>query len=557
MNAIYKLKIGKNSLYKIIKSKVNKKDFLYLTLIYLIFFIPRAIFLGWDEWNVDAQRWMIRSDLFIKNFFNGNFLETYQSYHPGVTLMWLSGLSKLFFYNLFEQVYGYSVKLSSGFVYPEQFYLVSFFAKIPLVLAISFLMSISLWLLYKMINSKALILLISLVISFEPYFLGITRYYHLTGLETAIAFTVLIITIYNLHKCQPKLYISFILGIFISLGCLTKSSGLVYGFFAIILYLIYTRPIYKKITLLNRDFKNHLRIVLIDYLFKNMAILTFGFCVTSIIIFPAMWIDPINTINKILVLGVEQKGFVDGRHNSFLNNKYSYYYEILFIKSLGLTFVFFLLSFRYIKLKNNGAISLISKVFIAFIIYYFVIMSIPSKQMTRYVTIAFPFVSFLAGYSIYNFISSFKNKYLKLISVVLLVIYYFINLAIYFPNFSAFHTDILAGTSGFARYKKPFNDGEYYLQVAQYINSKHGNEAKNINLVTYSDNKDASFRFAFLGKSYTNTPNNISNSLLYYAVDYDEIHRVPSNCNLTKSFGPRWPDDFKFVKLYLCQSQNN
>lgn len=502
----------------------------------MTFLIPRLIGLGWDTWNVDAQRWMIRSDLFVKHLLNFNFAETYQSYHPGVTLMWLSGFSKLAFYKAFELLAHYTPKLSSGYVYPEQFYVAAFFATMPLVLGITILLTYSCIVLIKLGLPKSLVIIFAIVLSLEPFFLGITRFMHLTGLETALTFSAFVSVLFAIAKGEFKYF--FITGLLFGLGFATKSSALVLFPFLVLLVFIY-----------NLREKGFAAAISDAILFSITILLTAG--LTFLVIFPAMWVDPINTFTKIFTDGIESKGFVDGPHASILQNKFSYYYEILFIKSLGSTFIFGLISILLIIKEKNSLIKTIHFIFLAYIIYYFGIMSIPSKEMTRYTAVAFPFFVFLSSYSLYKIFEFLKwNKiYVGLVSVMLIA-YYALTYFVYYPSFSTYHSDLIGGMPGYAKIRKPYNDGEYYLQVAQYLNSL--DDPRSSVLVTKSDNKDASSRFAYLGTSYTNLPSNARYKHLYYAVDFDEIDAIPLGCEEIKQFGPRWPNEFGFIKVFEC-----
>ena len=47
-----------------------------------------------DMSNSDAARWHRRSESFSQALLSKNFAETYQRYHPGVALMWLSTVTE-------------------------------------------------------------------------------------------------------------------------------------------------------------------------------------------------------------------------------------------------------------------------------------------------------------------------------------------------------------------------------------------------------------------------------------------------------------------------------
>ncbi|MEM4655283.1 MAG: hypothetical protein QXL34_07345 [Thermosphaera sp.] len=242
---------------------------------------------------------------------------------------------------------------------------------------------------------------------------------------------------------------------------------------------------------------------------------------TFIAIFPAIWVDPINTVTKIFMDGIEGKGFVDGPHASLLQNKFLYYYEILFIKSLASTFILGVVSILLVIKEKNKLLKSIFFVFSTYIIYYFAVMSIPSKEMTRYTAVALPFFVFMASYSIYKFFEILKwNKIYISIFLLLVVGYYAMTYYVYYPNFSTYHTDLVGGMPGYAKMRKPYNDGEYYLQVAQYLNTQ--DSPRESVIISKSDNKDASFRFAYLGTTHTAIPKNLKYKNLYYVVDYEK-----------------------------------
>lgn len=119
-------------------------------------------------------------------------------------MWWLSGTSKFIFYKLFELVFNYSPLISSRVVYPEKFFIVSFLSKFPLVTVISFLLSFASSLLFKLNFSKKFILIFALLLSLEPFYLGINRFYQLSGLESAFIFASSVSLVYFLKKHNLK-----------------------------------------------------------------------------------------------------------------------------------------------------------------------------------------------------------------------------------------------------------------------------------------------------------------------------------------------------------------
>lgn len=520
---------------------INLKPFLPFLTFFAIFLIPRVIGLGWDEWNVDAQRWMIRSDLFIKNLSNGDFPGLFQSYHPGITLMWLSGTSKAVFYWLFEQMAGYSPKLSSGFVYPEQFYLTSFVAKFPLVFVISLLLTYSILLLKKLGINKTHLIFFALFLSLEPFYLGITRYFHLSGLESAFVFASFTSALYGSYNKKLR-YIIFS-GFFLASAFFTKSSGIV------------LLPALGILIFATHLFQSNFKESVIPTI-KYFSILIVSAIASLFILMPLMWIDPVNTIKKIFELGVEGKGFTDGPHASILQYKVTYYFELFFVKSLGLTFISFVVGIPLFLKEKNRTYKYVLSVAMVYVFYYFLVMSIPSKQMTRYTSLVYPFAILVSSYSIYRLFEWVnKYKYGQKFLILIIGLYYLVSLQMFYPNFSAFHTDLLGWMPGYSKIRKPYNDGEFYLQVAQYINSDENINPRETVLVVTEGNKDVSASFGFLGTTYSGEikEKDKKYSHLFYATDYTDTEDFPEGCEKVKELGPRWPGKFGFVYVFKCK----
>ena len=517
-------------------NKIDTNNKLFTILIFIIFFIPRIIGLGFDTWNVDAMRWNIRSDKFINAVVNGDFINTYQRYHPGVTLMWLSGLSKKLFFTLFKFIYGYNIQVDEGYVYPEKFFISVFFAKLPLIITISLTLTISIYLLKKLKISTWYLLLFAILLSIEPYFLGITRFYHLTGLETGFTFLAIITTYYAMHTNKNKYLL--LSGLVLGLGMLTKISAIVaLPFMEIIIFI----PFIK-----NRTKENFITFVLNTLYILSTSISTF------IVLFPSMWVEPINTLKKIYSLGLEHTGFYDGKHRSIIDNKFTYYYEIFITKTTALTIISLLGSFYFIRKEKSKITKSILVVAILYIIYYITIMSFPSKEMMRYILVVYPFAILLSSYFIYN-IFKISSKTVKIFLTIFIFIYFTAWAWILYPDFSTIHSDLLGGYTGYSHINKLYNDGEHYLQIARYMNNTYKDKAYDYAIVVTADNRDVSVQQGFLGNAaYKDSLIKKDYAKLFYTVEYNDLNLLPDNCKYIKGFGHRWPDKFNFVYLYEC-----
>lgn len=274
-----------------------------------------------------------------------------------------------------------------------------------------------------------------------------------------------------------------------------------------------------------------------------MSIFALIFFITFYTIFPASWVDPINILFKIYHNGVSDRGFSDAPHASILNVRFLYYYEIFFTKTLGLNIIMLIygLYYFYKNVNKNTKYNYLFLYSLVFFIYYFLIMSFPTKQLTRYTAIAYPFIFIFIANGYYSLFS--KTNLYKRVLLVFIVIYYSITFYSIYPNFSTFHSEFLGGYKNYFNYKRIINDGEHYLQAGDYLNNKYKKQAYNLALVTTEGNKDVSVKYAFLGETFTGKiPNNSKNyTNIYILSAFDDVEDKP-NCPLERGFGHRWPD---------------
>ena len=518
----------------------------FFILLFLIFLIPRLVGLGYDVYGIDAGRWDFRSDEFIKYFLRGDFLKTNQKYHPGVTLMWLSGLSKKLFYTLFKLKTGYSPVLYPGTVYPEWFFIKNFIAKFPVVTVISFLISYSLYLLHKMNINKKYLLFFAVFLSLEPFFLGISRFYHLSGMEASFSFVGYItILYYYFSKRTRYLYLS---GVFLGFGLLTKTSvAIVLPFLGLTMFYLELKENLNSKKLLNSLFRAFYLSI-----FRFLIVLFVSF-LTFFLFFPAMWVRPFWVVQDIINSGVKDTAFGDKRGFSFTKSPYLYYYEMLFIRSTGLIIISFVASLFLVFKEKSKPLKELLFLLLLYVIYYNFVMSFPSKLKDRYITNVLPFFVGFSSYALYKlYVYLSKKKTALYFYRFFLVFYLGMTFYVYYPNFSAYHTDLLGGYAGYSKLAKIRNRGEFYLQVSQYLNKRDGSKAYEKAVVSPRGESDRSFK-GYLGTVFTSESFIKKGSASYYVADYSDLDDVPlDRCTLIKSFGPRFPFKFDYLLVFSC-----
>jgi hypothetical protein len=429
-----------------------------------LFFILTSFGSYFDVINPDSINWHTRSYNFIQAINSHHFSDTYQVYHPGITLMWLMGPTLYF---------------DSNFYTKENFLDKDYLAKhvIYLVLTINFFFSLKL---LTHFLKPATLSLFSVLYIFEPFFLGVRRLVHLEGLMVSFLFlSFLLLATYSLKKSKI-IYLGFSIFTFV-LALYTKSAAVV------------VLPIFLLFFLFS---KNSIKAKFQHFLIS----ITFGIAFLYIL-FPALWESPIKNsqlfFSKIYegasLIGYEGRREVgtSGQGENLIlsksHSKVSYFYLDSILFTLSPIFWVFLIStlplivylfYRYFyfnnlkkevlkKIISNSNFKLIVFTLLCFLIY-FVTYSLSTKSYERYSHIFFPFLVL--------YISLILNLIASKFSIISILIYlFFITYELYkiFPYYYSYGNSYLGGS--YQRYEKlnspPFGVGIFELnqKLNQYI----------------------------------------------------------------------------------------
>ncbi len=527
-----------------IRELLSKRiKFLTFIAIFMVFFIPRIIALGSDMANIDTLYWYPRLEKFPRELIEGDLKGTYQQYHPGTTMLWVSGFAKYSFEMAYEYKYGYKPTYI-----PHHFIKIQFVTTFPLVFLISVLGAINYLLIRKLSNAK-LALIFSIILSIEPFFLGISKYIHLTALSSMFGFTGFLTFLYYL-KFKGKKYLIFS-GILQGLAIATKISLLVFHPAIGITALYYLMYVSKDKGYL-KSFVEATKLTLINFV---IAVATF-FAIS-----PYMWVAPIWGIKKIYKEGIVGTGFGGGMPDTFLNNSYLYYLETSFIRLTPIIFITFIcgLILYFYRIKRESKNLLLTGILISLVIYY-LSMSIPSKLKDRYLVEFMPMMLLFSAYSIYEI---FKKLHNKKILVYSLVTVYFIYMAytayVYYPAYSFFHSELIGGPGGYhSKGLRPVNRGEWYAQAAQYLNFNGEGKPEEKQVIIGNESLTKSFAPFFYGTTYAElgaVPDNKGIKIHYIVTRNDNQKYVPQDiCPLFKTFGTRGPMAFPNVFVFKCEN---
>lgn len=419
------------------KFSFKQKKFIALGLFILFFLVTRLPGLGTDIINPDAVNWHLRSEQFVNGLKFKQWERTYQHYHPGVTLMWITGPTEEILRQLSPQDRVYT---STNY---ELFHAASKYSLVFVQLILSLIL---IYALSQIVGLKNSFLVVTLF-TFEPFFIGNSRLLHLDALLTL--FMLLGITFAYLNLKKFNWITGAFAGIFLGLAFLTKSIAIGAILFALGVGVV--QYLWNK--------ENKKAVVYAISLFVPMA-------VTVFVLFPALWVDAVYYLTEIFSEG-ERVGIRKGHGQIFFgvesrNPGVLFYPTLLLMKLspfmvLGLfLYVASLLKisagnvsklerfkatvFNFVASTKNYLTRIVfKKESISFVAYlsvfyltYLLVMTFPTKKIDRYMIPMFPYFSLLAVlgyYTVENLLQ--KNNYK-------IIFFLFALLTIVLPFFTLF-----------------------------------------------------------------------------------------------------------------------
>lgn len=455
------------------KNKYGTKILLPLIL-FLIAFLPRVASLG-TVLTADQDIWITRSLAFFNAIMQHDWANTLQTSHPGVTTMWLSGISLGLFYK-------------EGMDFVQQL----FIAQFPMALTTSIGIVLIYYFVKKIFNIKIAIFS-ALFLASEPYYIANSRVIHLDAmLSTFMVLSVLSLLV-HLNDPDKKYYLIFS-GIFAGLALLTKLPAIF-----LILFIPFTIIFWH----LSNTFK----------LYKTIKTILIVFVISSVIFFilwPFMWIEPISAINNLL--GVAQgvrtstimTGFYMGEITNTGNLGWSYYPVILFMRLSPVTLLFSLICIIYlvINIKKHGFTNSNKNVsfLLLYIILFIIQMTLSAKKGDRYLLPVFPACDIIASVGLFFIIDTITerlpslyhdNAYIKTSSFRDVLNAFIMISALLFqagsslplhPYYFSYNSPIFGGSSH-ASELFLFGGGEGMDIAAKYLNEK----SDSINLTVAAD----------------------------------------------------------------------
>jgi hypothetical protein len=288
----------------------------------------------------DEPKWLMRSANFYLALSQGSLRDTYQHEHPGVTTMWAGMLGFLRGYPNYidirpgqiEREEKLSIFLTNREISPLRLLALGRFF---MVLAITGVLGLAFLVGCRLLGSLPAAIGI-LLVAFDPFFMALSRLLHVDGLMTALVLLSLLGLLCYLYCGHQARYL-LLSGIAGGLSWLTKSPAFFLAPFVCLLALAYYLDVHQRVHL-SAGHINHL-VQLLNPLWSAFR-LALAWLAIAVVIFtvlwPAMWVDPVNTLARIFsqaqiyaVEGHEYATFFNG-HVDQIGESSWYFYPVAF-----------------------------------------------------------------------------------------------------------------------------------------------------------------------------------------------------------------------------------
>ena len=207
--------------------------------------------------TIDEQMWALRTRRFTQALGTGHVADTYQSHHPGVVLMWLGAAS-----------------IALGITDEGDLADIAFGAR-GLIALVNWAGLVLMCLMISRLFNQGIAWMAALLIGLDPFYLALSRLFHLDALLTTFSALSLLAMLLHLRSPQRELRWLVLSAGCVALALLTKSPGLLLIPFGALLILAWSlwqgRP-----------------------LWAIWRLLSWGVIIAlvGVILWPALWVAP-------------------------------------------------------------------------------------------------------------------------------------------------------------------------------------------------------------------------------------------------------------------------
>lgn len=556
-------------LYSKIKTAIS-----YLFLI-LVILLPRLPAL--DRFvTLDEPSWLSQGANFYYAIAQREFENTVYEYQPAVTTMWIISLAMLMYfpeYRALEQGYlSYEKGLLDSFMVEHGYdplKLLVLSRAIQVIVILILLLALY-YLLTKLISTKLAVFSI-IFISFDPYFLGLSRMMtHEAMMASFVLVSLIALTVY-LYKDQNISYL-LLSGVAAGFAQLSKSSSIAMLGGVGVLFLFYL------IQNRNRGWK-----ITITSSTKALAGWFAILVLTYYIFWPGMWVAPGKMIYEVYgnafsyafqgarLSVTEHLNVAEFSLNSSLNDVWGVA-KVLLYRTTPLTWFGTLFSIILLfKLRQNQGnqnqicFSLLLANTLAFIL---LIGLAQGRNSPHYILSSYVSINLLAALGWGAFFQWLENRFitrmsfLSTIGLPSILIFQFISAISFFPYYYTYRNPILHAAGWYSEYpQKPY--GEALEKAALYL-AQMPDAADS---TTFSYYSRGCFSYFYPGESISFRPyyvdgaheedllNNLKKSnylIIYYAnqIQDEKYHRFIHIFESMEPLQVIWMDGYEYVRIY-------
>ena len=414
------------------------------------------------------EQWYMRAIHFMDALAQGNWAETYQRYHPGVTTMWLAGIG--------IKLYGRFNHLSSEQllwmepVKPGVRYEAMTAGVIPLVLftALGILLA---YLLLRKLAGRRIALAAGVFLALDPFLLANSRALHLDAPQAMLMLLSALLLLRSQQVVQGRIAFLGASGVCAGLALLTKSSA--------VFLIPYALLVVGVCNWTGSDLWGWLWGVV-----RRVGFWLLCAAVIFVIVWPAMWVEPGYAVGQIFEQIVSH---VDAAHYNpvFFNGVTStddpglgFYLATVAWKTTWLSLPAALLAGVSVWFGARGrAANWQVKLLVAFVVFFTVQMGLSARKAVRYLLPVFPVLDVLAAIGLVQAVEWLgrhaKQPKRKVLERWLLAVAFLGQGAaalVFFPYYGVHHNRLLGG-SEIAQHILPLQDqGEGLDLAAEFLN---------------------------------------------------------------------------------------
>ncbi|MGQ9627531.1 MAG: ArnT family glycosyltransferase [Anaerolineae bacterium] len=445
------------------------KRFFHLIFIFLLALIPKLVAL--DAFlTPDEYLWVSRAARFCAAFLEGDWGGTRLTGHPGVMTMWLGASGLVLKYLWCGEGCGeMPAFLRAVPTFPLDLSFIPF-VRAPVAVAMA-LFAPAFYILTSKLFEARIALVSTILLTFDPFPLALSRVLHHDALESAFMTLALLSLMVALGRgreaeARPSWYV-VLSGLAGGLAFLTKSSAWVFFPFAIMLTLITWKT--------SQDSAERGSIRPWRTLLLWWAVAAGTFC----FLWPAMWVSPLNAMKKVLATGAfysimphEVGSFFLGR---FVHDPGAFFYPLsLFLRLTPLACVGSVAALLYLSRPGDKAREKSNILtLLAYIFLFMVAMALGSKKQERYLLPIFPPVSIVAGFGLCQAARAWRRILPPAMSLTMLLAIQAALTLSHHPYYLTFYNP-LSGGGRLAPQTVLVGWGEGLDEAARYLNAKEG-----------------------------------------------------------------------------------